>query len=262
MWDDFTDRFDRLPVWLPGIAKPSLGDVGTIDKRGWTRLYNLKDDFGINFSTTDSVVEPRYEVSSASASVTTMTGSAQTAATLGPIVSAGINFNATFSAEGGFVVNAYGVRGITMSDIGRVEERIAARDANSTFWNRRWVYVTEVVSAEPVIMLVSAAAGASVAVRGSADLPSIEAVSGSAMLDITHKEKMDQAFVSLNRAPFLWRGRWRGRWFSNAMRDLGGGVEPDFPARRGGATADGASGDNRFMPFESSVLYDENPLIP
>ena len=222
MWDEFTDRFSRLPVWLPGLEDMAVGDIGVIDERGWQRLYNLKADFSIDYSVSNSDTDPQYVVDSRYAASNSLAASAALGQAIGPVAAAGLNLDASFSASGAFVVRAYNVRGEKVANVGKVDELIAARDARQRFWNRKWIYVTEVATAQPFLILVSASDGARAGVRADASL--VESQIGEARIDmgVTYQAAMDQSFVSPNRTPALWRGRWRGSWYSKAMKSLGG----------------------------------------
>ena len=67
----------------------------------------------------------------------------------------------TFSAAGGFVVRCKAARGERIVDVDAVETQIKEKQRDRPFWHRQWIYVQEVVTAEPCIMIVSASSHAS-----------------------------------------------------------------------------------------------------
>lgn len=252
-WTEFLARFSRLPVWLPGTSRIAVGDIGVIDKRGWTRLHNLRD-FGVDFVTVrPEGLQSQYEVSSEGASLNSLDFSAETGEAMGPTIAAGLNTRAAFAEEGAFVVRAYSVEAMAIGNLGEVENRITSRDANSRFWQRRWVYVTELATAEPFVMLVAGKKGASADIRAQADTGVAQLGQAGVGVSVSNSVDVSQSFAAMGRAPFLWRGRWRGGWFSNAMRDLGD--EEDLGIELPGARKQSDDSET-FEEFASPALYD------
>jgi hypothetical protein len=256
VWQEFTTKYDRIPVWLPGTTGINLGDIGVIGKRGWAKLYNLKD-FGIDVEDAASTgLQTQYELNVGVTSTTAGAASAQTQQALGPVLSAALNLTARFSKKGAFLVRAYDVQGHAIGNLGAVDEAIALRHARDPFWKRRWIYVTEVVTAAPFVMLVSGGRDVGATVAANADATSTGIGSAGVEVRVLNTEGLDQSFATGGRAPFMWRGQWRGRWFSQRMRDLG--EEEDLgDIRLGGGISAGTGREDphAFEDFRSPALY-------
>ena len=235
-WGAFQERFSRAPVWLPGTPM-ALGDVGVIDRRGYLRIARLSD-FGISFEEDSVSVESEYSVTSACATTEDFDAKASGSDPSGALSSAEAGMRVSFSAGGGFVVRAMKVLGSRIPNVLSVEEQIRRKQAEKAFWNREWIYVQEVVSAEPCIMIVSNASGAHATVRASinAGLNSfVQLLAAGSALSLSEQSSIDQYIATQTRTPFMWRGRWlRGRlkkkFFDRGPEDEdeGGAVEQLF----------------------------------
>jgi hypothetical protein len=208
-WDEFQERFSRAPVWLPG-SHMELGDIGIIDRRGWLRVAALVD-FGIEFDVTPTDVKSDYSVNSASATTDdfAIEASLEDPANLASI---GTALRVNFTESGGFVVRARRVQASRIKDVLGVENQIRDLHARSPFWQRRWIYVQEVVTAQPCILIVAGASGSSATLRaeGRAGLGSLlEAMDAGARATLSESRSVDQYIATLERAPLMWRGRWR-----------------------------------------------------
>jgi hypothetical protein len=224
-WDEFNARFSRAPVWLPGLSI-ALGDIGSIDKRGFSRLAGLSD-FGINFETLESTdIQPDYSVTSEHAHVTDL--NVEAGADLpGTQAPAEAKLQVSFGKANAFVVRAGRVQGSRIHNVLAVEAQIKARQATNPFWEKNWIYVQEVVTAQPCIFIVSATAGATSTITATANggIGSFaQLLNAGAGLNFSSQSTSTQEVVSAARAPFLWRGRWlrgaiREKWVSRGSAD-------------------------------------------
>jgi len=224
-WGEFQERFSRTPVWLPGTPM-ALGDVGVIDRRGYIQIARLSD-FGISFEENAVSVESECSVTSASARTEDFAAGATRSDPSGALSSADAEMRVSFSAAGGFIVRAMKVQGSRIPNVWSVEEQIRRKQAEKPFWNREWIYVQEVVSAEPCIMIVSKASGAHATVRASvsAGLTTfVELLAAGSTLSLSEQSSIDQYVATQTRTPFMWRGRWRGR-LKRGFFDRGSGDE-------------------------------------
>ncbi len=231
-WDEFQERFSRAPVWLPGTSM-RLGEIGIIDRRGYIGLTSLAKH-GITFEEQPSDAKPEYYMSSkyASSKDIGLTGSLSEPTGAVGQVSAGMQM--TFSADRAFVVRAAHVRGVKIANVLDVEAEIRRRHAIKPFWGKDWIYVQEVVTAGPCIMVVSEASGAQTTVKASGSGPGFsgfaQLFTAGAALQLSGEVSSVQQIVTAERAPFMWRGRWlrgalrkkfvdRGPWDDEATDD-------------------------------------------
>jgi hypothetical protein len=217
-WDEFQVKFSRAPVWLPG-TKMQLGDIGKIDRRGFIRIANLRQDYGIAYEEQPSSVDSEYYVSSANATSRDFDagGSAPGAVAAGAQLEAGMQIS--FEAEKAFVVRAKGVRAARIENVLAVEDEIRQKK----FWRRNWIYVQEVVTAQPCILIVSASSGGGATIKAATSGGLVgfgQLLEAGAKLRVDSQSALDQCFVSSDRAALMWRGRWLRRWkFHDLDRD-------------------------------------------
>jgi len=232
-WGAFQERFSRAPVWLPGTPM-ALGDIGVIDRRGYIHIARLSD-FGISFEEESVPVESEYSVTSACARTEDFGGKAEASDPSGALSSAEVGMRVSFSAAGGFVVRAMKVQGSRIPNVLSVEERIRRKNAEKLFWHREWIYVQEVVFAEPCIVIVSAASGAHATVRASinAGLNSfVQLLGAGSALSLSEQSSIDQYVATPTRTPFMWRGRWQRGLLRQSFRDRGLGDEHEVRAAK------------------------------
>jgi hypothetical protein len=221
-WGEFQERFSRTPVWLPGTSM-ALGDIGVIDRRGYIQIARLSD-FGISFGENPVSVESEYTVTSASARTEDFVAKAAGSDPSGALSSADAGMRVSFSAAGGFVVRAMKVQGSRIPDVWSVEEQIRRKQAKKPFWNREWIYVQEVVSAEPCIMIVSKASGAHATVRASVTgglTTFVQLLAAGSALNLSEQSSIGQYIATRARTPFMWRGRWQGGRLKRRFVDRG-----------------------------------------
>jgi hypothetical protein len=253
LWDEFLDKFERIPVWLPG-TNMSLGDIGVIDNRGFVRLASLSD-FDIKYTPEAAPARPNYYVASEDASTQDFGGSGSTSQAIGSVAAVEAGMRAKFSSVGAFVVRAENVLGTRIKDVLAVEKAIQAQNARNAFWEKRYIYVSEVVTAEPCIVLVSGSDTAEAKLGGSADLgpAGLASLAGaSGHLRLTEQSGIDQYVVSPNRMPFMWRGRWQRGWFKKTFGDRGEESSP----RQDSEDGEESSPRQDFEDFEEARLFD------
>lgn len=259
IWDEFLHKFDRLPVWIPGINM-SLGDVGVVDERGFIRLANLSD-FGIEYEPTLGIAEPSFNVASGDARTEDFSISAKADGVTSSIAGAKAGMRASFNSAAAFVVRAERAQIHTIDDVLSVENRIKAVHSSKKFWKRRWVYVSEVVTAEPCIVLVSASKGAEAEVVADLELGPggvLKLADASGGLHLAVQSGLDQSVVSDERMPFMWRGRCRSGLFGLKFQDRGTGENAGDHEDVEGEDVDGDFMELRNpKPFEVAASDDE-----
>jgi len=224
-WDEFMVRFSRAPVWLPGTAM-APGDVGTIDHRGWLRLTHLTD-FDIEpCISVDADAQSEYDVTSKDAFVWESPVESS-AGGLGRQPAPLVKVDFEFRRAQAYVLRAKRVEAARVNNTLEVERQILTRQARNPFWGRNWIYVQEVVTAQPCLMIVSDSGGAKATVTAHAPLGAeglMGAFGVAAGLALQCQSEGVHRVVSEKRAAFMWRGRWapglfRSRFVSRAGSD-------------------------------------------
>jgi hypothetical protein len=208
-WDEFQERFSRAPVWLPGTPM-ELGEIGLIDRRGYLRIAHLAD-YGITYETQPSSVQSEYSVTSSAATMRDIRGGAAAADPTAALGAGQVGMRVAFSGAGGFVVRCKGVTGTRITDVLAVERQILDRNRAEPFWERDWIYVQEVVTAKPCILVVSARSGAEATIHATASAGAAsfaQVLDAGAGLTISDQSSIDQYVATPERAPLMWRGRW------------------------------------------------------
>lgn len=209
-WDEFQARFSRAPVWLPGTSM-QVGDIGIIDRGGYLGIGNLAD-FGIGFEELPSDAKPEYFISSQHASSTDVQGTGVASDPAGTIARIEASMQISFTAEKAFVVRAGQVQGKRIADVLKVENEISRRQTVNPFWGKEWIYVQEVVTAQPCIMVVSEASGAKTTIKATGSGPGLggfaQLFKAGAGLELSGEVSNVQQVVTGERAPLMWRGRW------------------------------------------------------
>jgi len=209
-WDEFQARFSRAPVWLPGTSM-RLGDIGIVDRRGFIGLTSLSR-LGITFEEQPSDAQVEYYASSEHASSRDVDLRGSLSDPTGAIGQAEAGMHMTFSAARAFVVRAARVKGVKITNVLEVEAEIRRRRSAGSSWEKDWIYVQEVVTARPCIMVVSEASGAETTVKatgsGTGFAGFAQLLGAGAVLQLTGDVSSVQQIVTGERAPFMWRGRW------------------------------------------------------
>jgi hypothetical protein len=227
-WNEFQAKFSRAPVWLPGVPM-QLGDIGVIDRRGYIRQANLTEDFDIQFEQQASDASPEYYVSSSHARSQDFDATTSTPDAFGAVAQLAASMQVSFSASDAFVVRANQVQSVRIKNVLAVEREIQFRPDVSAYWKRDWIYVQEVVTAQPCIMLVSAASGGNATIKAkvSGALVSFaQLFNAGAALSMGANAAIDQYVLSSDRTALMWRGRWLKR---RGFQDRGGDDERGTP---------------------------------
>jgi hypothetical protein len=233
-WDEFQARFSRAPVWLPGTSM-SVGDIGIIDHRGYLRVAKLAD-FDIDFEEQPSDAKSEYFVWSQHAKVKEIQGTGAALDPTGIVGQVEASMHMSFAAARSFVVRAAHVQGRQIPDVRKVESEISRRQAINPFWQKEWIYIQEVITAQPCIMVVSEASGAEAAVKATGSGPGLSGFAqlfeAGTSLQLSGEASNVQQIVTRDRAPLMWRGRWlrgliRKNWTSRG-RGAKEGARPDL----------------------------------
>ena len=114
----------------------------------------------------------------------------------------------SFSAARAFVVRAAHVRGARIANVLKVEDEIDRRQAVNPFWRKEWIYVQEVVTAEPCIMVVSETSGAEATVKATGSGQGLagfaQLFEAGAALRLSEEVSNVQQIVTRERVPLMW----------------------------------------------------------
>jgi hypothetical protein len=228
-WDEFLNAFERLPVWLPGSAM-ALGDVGVVSRRGWEKLTTLKK-MGIPMAQASMPSQASYSYASGDAVDISSSAGVQAGHDMVP-ADVTVSMTMAFTRSGAFVVRAENCEHWRIDNLLEVQAAVSSLDMTTADWrSRRWVLVTELVTATPCILIVAKASGAKAVVEmttqgGIAGLSEI--ASGQGSLRLASESSLDARILTVTRVPLMWRGQSRRAWPLRGWRDLG--EESDFDA--------------------------------
>jgi hypothetical protein len=212
-----------------------VGDIGIIDGGGYLGVAKLAD-FGIDFEEKPSDAQSEYFVSSQFARSTEIQGTGTASEPTGVVGHVEASMHMSFSAARAFVVRAAHVQGKQIANVLKVESEISRRQKVSPFWEKKWIYIQEVVTAQPCIMVVSEASGAEATVKAAGSGPGLggfaQLFEAGTSLQLSGAVSNVQQVVTRERAPLMWRGRWlhgllRRSWTSRD-RDDEETVPPDL----------------------------------
>jgi hypothetical protein len=218
-----------------------LGDVGTIRPGGWVKITTL-DALGIKAGADDP--GPGGELDYASRGGVEMTAGAARTGVEAPVAAATGDVTYRFVRAGAFVLRAGETIVHRISDLRSVAGAVLARYRDTELdWDRRWIVVTEVVTARPALVLIARAEGARATLRLRAQGMLGPAVTAGAApsFDLLDGSGLEVKVVAEAATAVMWRGHHvldpllRGARF-DVRGDRGYG-EGDEDARAGEAGA-------------------------
>ncbi|MGO9779233.1 MAG: hypothetical protein ACLPQY_05585 [Streptosporangiaceae bacterium] len=139
-------------TWLP-TTTVTPGDIGRLDGQRFVVETSLAA-LGISFTVVAGDAEADYEFSSSTVRV-----QAQAAARLTVAAAPAMTLRAEFRDAGGFLFAAYDCASHRIQRIDVLKEDVLRLYGDGR-WDRDWLIATEVVTAESLITLISASAGA------------------------------------------------------------------------------------------------------
>lgn len=196
MWRTLRGRLERAPVWPPG-AVMALGDVGHLDRHGWTKVTTL-DALGISFTADPPGARGDLDLMSDQGVTMDYRANAEAGVAAGRIMFG-------FAAAGAFVFKAHAVSAARIADLRAVEAQVSAYPG----WQRGWTILTEVCTGGPACILVSEQTNASVTLHldGGTVLP----VGIATQMTLGTRNGMAATWVTSEPAPVLIRGHYLRR---------------------------------------------------
>jgi hypothetical protein len=259
-WYEISNRFNRLPVWLPGTPM-LVGDVGLFDERGWSQQTTL-DALGIACSTGKEGEPIAYDYSSHDGAEIRIGLSAQDLPGAPAVPAGHVGLHIRFSRSGAFVLKADAVRVQRVADLAALDRQILDR-YRANDWRREWIVVTEVVIGGPSVTIVSAGSGGEAVVDLGAG-PSGAGLPGAACA-VTMSSGLAASFVASAQTALMWRGRCvhDRRWRRKAVMNDRGGPRPERSDDRGNAgIADVEYPDDLPYAYYETGHRSPHPLLP
>lgn len=208
--DDYVDAIHTNVGYRPTIPPGDdarLGDVGIIQDGRFSRMANL-EDFGIEFEqrTDDSTVSYYYESESGVESKTKAKGESGAAFEVLGEAEAGVQV--TFSGKNKVVFKATDCRETKIDNVDRVKREVMALAADDgSDWDDEYSVVTEKLTAESFVVLVSGSAGGTVELRAKGDAGQIGSLETELGFDkeLAYSENMSLKTVSESGGTPLFR---------------------------------------------------------
>lgn len=232
LWHEIRNRFDRLPVWLPGTAM-AVGDVGVFDDRGWSKRASL-DELGIGFAVEAGGAPVEYDYSSSDGAEVDIRLRVPLDPVLDAVPVGNVGMRVRFSRRGAFVLKASEVSVSRIGDLAKVDEQILHRHAAGQ-WPREWVLISEVARGGPSVVLVAGSTEGGAVV----DLGLAGATPGGRQLGagcrLEKSTGLAASFIATTPTALLWRGRrvHHGRWGGRSRL-----VDRGTPGEAGALAAD------------------------
>ncbi|MEU6071056.1 hypothetical protein ABZ864_43095 [Streptomyces sp. NPDC047082] len=204
-WNEFQGRFERLPVWMPGTPM-KLGDVGMITSRGWVKETTL-DALDIEIKPDDPGVSS--EIDYASSGVAGTSGAVTRAGVQAPVAAATGDVTYEFGRAGAFVLRTGETTVHSTADLRGVRQAVLARYQNPSLdWERRWIVVTEVVTARPVLALIASEGGAraTLRLRAQAQISPGLTAGAAPSFDLHHWTGLEARLATEDVTVVMWRG--------------------------------------------------------
>lgn len=169
--DELKDKFGYYATWQPG--KPlALGDIGVFTDNVFTRLRGLND---VGISDWETLIDPSAEDieynSSGNVTVTT-----KLSGTISPqgisLANADAGLVVEFGNENSILFKANQTKTPSIKDIVKLGEQILKLYTEGK-WDKKWVVVTELVTAESVAILISNQRNSKIELKANANIDTI-----------------------------------------------------------------------------------------
>lgn len=208
-------NFKYLATWEPNVPL-QLGDIGVLKGKEFTRLGNIKSDFGIDFGIRKDTTPGSLKYTSKSGVSFTAKGSGTVAPAGSTLQNVDVGFNISFSKEKAIFFEAEGTYNHT------IESQLAlGKEILKLYKDKKWdkdlVVITELVVADSSTILISLGRKGSVDIKVDAGKATKEAMRvtnpslglsvsyfNNVAAEIVAKEGLTPLFkVSKVRKPFL-----------------------------------------------------------
>ena len=193
--DEMKKKFGYIATWLPGTPF-ILGDIGILNDNVFTHVAFL-NDFEIQFDTRVDETGDDIEYSSqGSVSVTTKVSGtvAPQGSTLGNIDA---GFIVDFGNENSILFKANQIKTNLIANTAKLGDQILKLYHDGK-WNKHWVVITELVSAESATILISNSTNAKIELKANANIEATKLDIADAKFDFgaTFSKGMDTKIIA------------------------------------------------------------------
>jgi endonuclease G len=197
-------KFGYYATWNPGMPL-ALGDVGVVKDNIFRKITDLSR-FGIRVEQTDDITRTDLKYSS-KGSVTVLTKLSGNASIPGSSLSqADAGVVVEFSKENSVFFQANGTLTKMIADSVSIGNTVLDL-FRSGKWDKNWVVITDLVTAESATILISNAAGAKIELKVNAnvDAPSIDIANGELKFSTQFSRSMETEIVAKEGLTPLFR---------------------------------------------------------
>ncbi|MFA5102821.1 MAG: hypothetical protein WC525_06670 [Candidatus Thermoplasmatota archaeon] len=190
--NEMHDQFKYYATWAPGIPL-KIGDVGTLERNGFTVISNL-NKLGIDFEVrTDSQKDSLQYASASGVSISTkIKGSAGLAEYNLNLADAGIVVQ--FAKDAGVAFEARGVEHQLIEDCVNIDAAILAAHSKG-IWKDDWVVISDLMVADSGTVLISQGNDASIGLKALADVPHLSLANIDADFTVTYSKNLNTTII-------------------------------------------------------------------
>jgi hypothetical protein len=163
--DIIQKHLNVFAAWMPIVNNYSLGDYGIFADGVFSKLGNIKDDFGVSF--TEEPGQPA-EIDFASEGGTIAKVGADTGVAVGGAGDVKVRVQIEFANEKSFLVKSPVINVANIRDVNEVAKKLKARGN----WDGQWKVVYQVYSAQDAVIVSTIAANTKLDFSG--DLTALE----------------------------------------------------------------------------------------
>jgi hypothetical protein len=157
--DIIQQHLNVFAAWVPIVNKFSLGDYGIMADGVFSKLGNVKEDFGVTFTTGEGD-EASIDFTSANAKVIKLDGNTEVSVIPAGAVNAKIQIE--FTGEKSFMVKSPKITVTTIENIQALAKQLKTKSE----WDGKWRVVHQVYVAEEALVVCTKTAGTKLTFSG------------------------------------------------------------------------------------------------
>jgi hypothetical protein len=159
--DIIQQQLNVFAAWIPIVNRFSLGDYGIMADGVFSKLGNVKEDFGVTFNTGEGD-EASIDFTSANAKVIKFNGGAEVTAIPAGAVDAKVQVE--FTTDKSFMVKSPKITVTTIENI----QSLAKQLKDKSGWDGKWKIVHQVYFAEEALVVCTKTGGTKLTFTGDA----------------------------------------------------------------------------------------------
>lgn len=160
--DIIQKHLNVFAAWVPIVNRFSLGDYGIMADGVFSKLGNVKEDFGVTFSTGEGS-EASIDFTSANARVFKLNGDTKVDVIPAGAVNASVKIE--FTGEKSFMVKSPSITVTTIENINSLAKQLKDKDG----WDGKWRVVYQVYNAHDALVVSTIASGTTITFSGDAN---------------------------------------------------------------------------------------------